>query len=54
MINLRDLTLAEMEALVREMGQPAFRAKQIFQGSEKGKKTSGDAQSSGSFSTDAF
>ena len=38
MINLRDLTLAEMEALVREMGQPAFRAKQIFQWIGKGKK----------------
>lgn len=35
-INLRDLQLSEMEALVKSMGQPAFRAKQIFQWIYKG------------------
>ncbi len=35
-INLRDLQLTEMEDLVRSFGQPAFRAKQIFQWIYKG------------------
>lgn len=37
MINLRDLTLDEMKALSVSLGQPAFRAKQIFQWISKGK-----------------
>lgn len=35
-INLRDLQLAELEDLVRSLGQPAFRAKQIFSWIYKG------------------
>lgn len=31
MINLKDLTLKEMEDLVSSMGQPSFRGKQVFQ-----------------------
>ena len=38
MINLRDLSLEETERLVVGLGQPAFRAKQIFQWIGKGKK----------------
>lgn len=39
MINLKDLTLQEMEELVSSMGQPAFRGKQIFQWIYKGIET---------------
>lgn len=35
-INLRDLKLPQMEELIKSMGQPAFRAKQIFQWIYKG------------------
>jgi len=37
MIDLRDLTLEQMEALVADMGQPKFRAKQVFGWVYKGK-----------------
>lgn len=37
MINLTDLTLMEMEALVQQMDQPKFRAKQVFGWIYKGK-----------------
>ena len=41
-INLRDLQLPEMEGLLKSMGQPAFRAKQIFQWIYKGVKSFDD------------
>lgn len=34
--NLRDLQLSEMETLIKSLGQPAFRAKQVFQWIYKG------------------
>ena len=37
MINLRDLTLKEMEEFITKMGEPKFRAKQVFQWIYKGK-----------------
>ena len=37
MINLRDLTLKEMEELIVSMGEPKFRAKQVFGWIYKGK-----------------
>ncbi|MDD7719504.1 MAG: 23S rRNA (adenine(2503)-C(2))-methyltransferase RlmN [Eubacteriaceae bacterium] len=37
MTNLRDLTLKEMENFVQEMGEPKFRAKQVFGWIYKGK-----------------
>ncbi|MDD6042614.1 MAG: 23S rRNA (adenine(2503)-C(2))-methyltransferase RlmN [Eubacteriaceae bacterium] len=37
MINLRDLTLEKMEQLVVSLGQPKFRAKQVFEWIYKGK-----------------
>lgn len=37
MINLRDLTLKEMEEFIKSMGEPKFRAKQVFQWIYKGK-----------------
>ncbi len=36
MINLRDLELKELETLIKSMGQPAFRAKQVFSWIYKG------------------
>ena len=36
MIDLKSMTLEEMGALMKEMGQPAFRAKQIFQWLHRG------------------
>ena len=36
MTNLRNLQLKEMEALIKSMGQPAFRAKQVFSWIYKG------------------
>lgn len=41
-INLRNLQLPEMEGLLKSMGQPAFRAKQIFQWIYKGVKSFDD------------
>ena len=38
-INLRDLQLQEMERLIQSMGQPAFRAKQIFHWIYRGVKS---------------
>lgn len=35
-INLRDLQLSELEVLIKSLGQPAFRAKQVFQWIYKG------------------
>lgn len=39
MINLRDLQLHELEELIVSMGQPKFRAKQVFQWIYKGVKS---------------
>ena len=36
MQNLRDLTIQDMEVLMREAGQPAYRAAQIFKWAQSG------------------
>ena len=42
MIDLKSMTLEEMGALMKEMNQPAFRAKQIFTWLHKGCKSFSD------------
>ena len=36
MIDLKSMTLEEMTALIREMGEPAFRGKQVYTWLHKG------------------
>ena len=38
-MNLKSMTLPELQALFKEMGEPAFRAKQVYQWLHKGVRT---------------
>ena len=41
-MNIKSMTLPEMGALLKEMGQPAFRAKQVYSWLHKGVRTYGE------------
>ena len=38
-MNLKSRTLPELQALFKELGEPAFRAKQVYQWLHKGVRT---------------